>query len=829
MFFDPKIDERRPFFGQIEEVDYATGRCTIRFYRPLDRAYDIVVAQPYTGRGWGIFCGAEPGSIVMCIQDADRRIYIIGYMPDINWYNDALETRTRVNFDEFSYPRPQKGEIVFQSKKNARIALNKYGDVLLQTPGGNTFVLDEDTDTIKQLSAQRITTCDAYRKIAGAIKRDIRTLDEKLEDPLIGAGTAFNYNLNDFTEFIGFNPEHKPDAAPALDPFLLSGDIQDDLPSSARADIKQSFSNLPEGLADLTLGDTGSSLYRSDSVNPPLAEIREIFYEFSDTNVGLDLQQVSDELRAVGKFDDNVLGRRILGTVVNDIGKLLCFDYGFHDGQMGHTKMWKTEGLGVHEDGHSTDDFFDRTNTLLEPKGELRDDFEWTVETLERTDAVTMYDFTLRTRGVDYKGEAEEEETGGKNWTLKIAKDGLTKLNIPAATSLNANEFHREGRSLIANIDGSIEATIGKQLCTDEKGLDRVVGHKTLSNFVNMNDYPNYGRKDRSVALDLEGNLELAIGGDSNNNQSIMLEADGSLAAFFGKEVPEKVTGVAPGSQTPVSTACLSNDRKDRSITIRTLGNVEMHLNKDERNKQSLMVSTEGGNRFMSGQDTRDRSYDIHTTGGIRVEVQGPMKKQNYALELDLEGNMHIYVNGKVDLHSTEDMRLHTEADFHLDVEKDLLVKVGGDAHWDVGGSYTTKIQESENLDIGRDQITKTGGAVSTSIGSNYNVQATGLVNQQAGGIYSIRSIMTNIEGGLNVNMGFANSATTSMPSSPKAPRDLFTSSRESPTILSGKDFSQELPAMRESDKTGEPPVTNQLEETIDEVSNRIINPFEEE
>lgn len=829
-------DLGRVFLATVVSVDYNTGVCRLSFLRPNDQSTNTIVAQPYAGRGWGMFFGVEPGTLCVCGMDSDRKIYIVSYFPDTVWYSPNLQQVNSAGIDEFNYPRVVSGEVVLQSKKNAHLALNRYGDVLLETPTGVRLLLDATTDTLEMASAQTHITCEAYRTVSGVIKRDIRTLEERQEEPLSGSGSAFGYNLDETTELIGFDPTFKPEAAPALSDDLLSGVPEEGFSSNLRAQIQSSFSTLPSGIADLSLGDSGSSLYRSDAVNPPLTEIRETFYEFGDSNVGIDLQNVSDDLKAVGKFGGNVLGRKVIGTAVNEIGKILSFDYGFDDGSVGHGLLWNTEGIDAHADGRSTDDYFDRENTLKLPKGEIREDFEWTVETLERTDAATMFDFTLRTRGVNHLGEPELEDTGGVNWFCRIAKDGLTKLNIPAATSLNANEFHREGRSVLANLAGSLEMSIGKQLCTKDKGLDRIAGsNDDRANFVNMNDYPNYGRKDRSVALDLEGNLEALIGGDSNTNQSVMVQADGSLAAFFGKEIVSgagngQIDPLAAESGAPISTACLARDRRDRSITIRTLGNVEAHFNKDRAYGQSMMITTEGGNRSMWGADNRGRSWDVQTTGGIRVEVQGPMSKQGYALEIDLEGNMHVYVNGKVDFHSTDDMRFQTEKDFHLDVGGDFLAKIGGDSNLSVQGSRKDSITGDDSLSVQGSKKTAVSGSEGVSVQGSRDISVSGSASDTTSGPKSIQgSGGVNIDGGaINLNTGGSVAASPDRPDRPATPKDIFRSSRETETIPLDISTEQSLPEPRQSDQTGEPPVTEQLQETIDPKTNRIVNPFDE-
>ena len=723
----------RLFLGIIENVDYANGICSISFFHPNDKVSNIVTAQPYAGRGWGIFTGVEPGTICICALDQNGKIYIVGFLPDPVWLREDLYNIPRIGMNEFNYPQVNLGEIALQGKKNNRVVLDRFGSIALLTPSGSSLTIDNDTDTISEITSQRYHICEAFRSISGVIKRDIRSREDRLKEPFVGSSSAYDLNINEANELIGFNPAYKPNAAPALDDSLLGSQVD----SGVKQDIQKSFSSLPKGLVDLSLGITGPFNYQSDAVNPALAETNFTFYEFGDSNIGLDIQKVPDSKKALGLFDDNVLGKLIIGTAVNELGRIQRFDYGFLDGLMGHQKMWNTQK--VHGTGLSTDDCFDSKNVLGSGVAAERENFEWIVDSLDKVDTATMVDLTFRTRGMNYKQKVEGEPSaeGGVKWFLKIAKDGLTKLQIPAATSLNGKEFYREGRSIIGNINGSVELTIGKQLCTKDKGLDRITGvTDTRANFVNMNNYPNYGRKDRSIALDLLGNLEALIGGDSNTNQSVMLQADGSLSAFFGKEIVTGATGasstVATDSSKPISTACFATDRKDRSISIRTLGNAEMHFNKDTKYQQSLMVTAEGGSRLMLGKDYRNRSLDVASTGGIRIEVQGAMLTQGYALELDLEGHLHIFANGKIDIHSTGDMKLQTEKNFHLDVGGNFYGQIKGNQNWICGGN---KISSTTGNDIN----TVAGGysMTATSFCVLQSAATIGLISSQAMSIQS--------------------------------------------------------------------------------------------
>lgn len=764
----PRLNKLRR--AVLTNVDYEQNLCDIQYLDSFNaKRTKIPLTQPYSGRGWGVLVGVEEGSQVLIGEEHDGYPRIIAYLDHPLFHRSDLGLIDEVDITERPYRRLVSGEVALQGKSDSAVIINKLGDIVLETPEGNVIEIDRENDLIFQRSAQRKIECESNRSISGSIKRDIRSEEEKQNDLFFGglAGSGLDFDL--YSQFIGVDPQYRTQLT--TDKGERVQDLIDEgVDEQGRTQLRQTTDRNDKaipGLIDLRAGETGSFNNISDSANPSLAEINCEFKEYADSNVGLDDVELSNNKRKIGKLSGNTLGNFVVGTKVNEIGKLIRFDYGFDKGQVGHGSIWNTEGKSIHNDGKTTDGFFDKENTLKDPKPQLSDKYEWTISELNKVDTAVMFGLTLHTRGGNSEGKQESDQYRGSLWQIQVDKEGFTKLNIPAAKDTDGNEYWREGRSLLFNADGSVEASIGRQLCTSKKGLDRITGiNGNASNFVNLNNYPNYGRKDRSLTLDLQGNAEVLIGRDENKHQSLMLECDGSGSFFFGKERE----GFAHNSlveDSRIGTAPLATDRTDRSLTMRTAGNVELHLNKDEAFEQSLMLTTEGGNRLMMGKDNRDRSLDMHSTGGVRLEIQEPMlegngagSKKGIAFKVDGNGDLHIYMTGDVHVHSEGNMRWSADKNIWIEAGESIAVKAGS--------------------------------KYSVTSGSDYAIKSSGNIGMTAAGQHNVKGSRVDHNG--------------AAPVLPESPKNIHTRRRETPEINTPFDTTPPTRTFRESGIKGKLP-----------------------
>lgn len=717
--------------GRVTNIDYNTNLCEVRFYDRLGgNRQDIHLCQPYVGRGWGILAGVEIGSIALVGEETDGNIRLLAWLPHPHFFRDDVSSFDDVTPEESPYRRVRTGEVVLQSKPNSCVALNQSGDIILETPDGNIFEIDREADLIFQQSSQRNIVSDAGTLKAGVIRRDVRSLEERQLDIIFGGSAILGLDFDTFTETIGVDPEY-PDVA-----------------TTGGKNEETSQELLVPGLFDPFFppeiqSGRGSGVNISDMLNPALTEWDLTINEFGDGNPGLDeplfdvapatqgeqkTGRLATELRNLvrlkGHIEPNVLAQITCGTVVNDVGRQLRFDYYFgkpdeNGDSKGHSRAW---GTFTNQFAVSWDHHFNRSNTLKGKTSESPPGIaapghsvgsEWTVDTLAQSPTAILLRTLLHTKGADNFGRTEtelatlfrsgdealikqalQESFPGSLWELAVDKEGLTKLNIPAATAVgeteegNPLEPFREGRSLLMNTDGDITMSVGKQKCTGDFGLPRL----TTDFFLNRNDYPNYGRKDRSLTLDLEGNFETHIGADDNVNQSLIAQMDGSMALSVGKEGDTGLSdrGATPAGvdnlfDIPITTAAKSTTRKDRSLTGKFAGNIELEIGADEEAKQSIIISTTGGNAFRYGKDVDDQSIQLATDGGIDIQIQGPMEQQGYALHIDAEGVVHlratgnimVETQGKCHVRSQQDMELESLANINMKAANNVNVTAG--------------------------------------------------------------------------------------------------------------------------------------------------------
>ena len=735
--------------ARVTNITHSTNTCEIRFYDRLGGfRSNIQLLQPYIGRGWGILAGVEIGSLALVDEEKSGDIRILAYLPHPHFYRDDVNEFLDVTSDESPYREIASGEIILQSKANSVVALNSIGDILLETPDGNILELDREADLIFQQSSQRQVVSDAGTLNTGVVRRDVRDLDDRNLDRIFGSSAILGLDFDVFTETIGVDPQY-PQVSALGGVSVFSNDKQ-----------------IP-GLFDPFFPDTieegrGVGVNISDMLNPAITEWNLAIYEFGDGNPGIDPPLLDDRARARGHIEPNTLGEIAFGTLSNAIGRQVRFDYYFgtpdaNGKNKGHDKIWASES---NKTGASFDHFFSRASTLKNNTAQKSENLtvaapghnvneEWLVDTLAQAPTAVLFRALLHTKGADNFGRQETQITTafrsgdeelinevlkdsypGSPWELQVDKEGLTKLNVPAATDLNGLEPFRAGRSLLANFDGDITLSVGRQKATSTFGLDRITDEfaGNIPYALNRNNYPNYGRRDRSITLDTTGNIEARIGGDLNVNQSLIVQADGSAAFRFGKELgqPAITTDVA---NNPITQGAKAATRADRSLTGEFEGNIEIKVGKDEAAEQSIIVSTTGGNAFRYGKDIDGKSIEMAAQGGIDIQIQGPMNEKMYAFHLDAKGVLHVKASQNIILETAQSVQIDAKQDIVLKAANDIRLEAGNNIDI-VAGNTAKTVGTTVNM------LSSQGGASLTArpngvdiIGTTTNINAPGTMS----------------------------------------------------------------------------------------------------
>lgn len=794
--------------ARVVNIDLAANTCELRFFDSFGtQRTQVQLTHPYMGRGWGILTGVEVGSLALVGREFSGSQRILCYLPQPHFFRPDVNSLSDVGLDESRYRQTQSGEIVLQSKPNSAVALNNLGDVVLETSDGNSIEIDKESDLIYQQSAHRRTLCDAGQLDAGTVRRDVRSLQERELDVLFGGVTNFGFSLDMFIETIGVDPQYpevskKGGKSQSTSQYLIPGLFDPFFPPKLEA-------------------GGGMQPNITDMLNPAVTEHRAITFEFSDGNPGIELPLLDDRAKRRGHIEPNHIAETTIGTLTNDVGRQIRFDYAFGSSikagklsfSKGHNRIWKTQ---ENTTADSYDRFFSIDNTLKGLRSKKEENSpttapghnqgsEWTVDSISQAKTSVLFSKILHTRGTDNFGRKEtdlsipyrsgEEDQintatsnsfSGSLWTFQVDKEGLTKINIPGATDIGGLEPYRAGRSVLMNCDGDITMSIGKQKATGEQGIDRLTLPDGTPDFLNRNNYPNYGRKDRSLTLDLEGNLETHIGADNNCNQSVIAQLDGSIALCVGKEGARGVTergGVPANVQNsfdePITDAAKASTRTGRSLTARFAGNIELEVGHDTEAAQSIIISTTGGNTMHLNKDRESKSLEVTTQGGIDIHIQGPMSKGGYALHIDANGIMHI--------HATGDIVVATDKVCHIEAKQDI----------NVVSSANIKMKAAKNFEvIAGGMINMTAPTIALNDGKGDAVQVkSGGVDVTTTGMHTIIAPGTvSIMGGLGVAGQFLAQGVPGVPAMPLARvGDLVQVGPALGQIVTGSQFSKSI------------------------------------
>lgn len=541
---------------------------------------DVALPQPYAGRGWGIRAGIETDSVVFADNSK-----ILGYLTDSKFFRDAAEVDQRETFkNQPQYKDLSEGEIALQSKENSLVFLDQNGNVSLSTSDGSLIEVNKQTDSINFLSVNQAIRTEAAYIRNGIVKRDLRTEEEKASDIFLSSLLVNNFEDQNTLDFVGADSQYT--VADVGGPLIGVFDPDQGIPSITR---------IP-GIK----GTPNAEKITQDIVNPALTEYRIEVNEFADGISSLNTATDPKEL-AKGRLTPNLAGQLVLGTVVDENGRMPRFDYVFSKPKA-HGDLWKLPA--VNDSQISTDFKVDLLTSIKDPAN-LGSTSQWISSGIDRFNTGQMFQLVLNTRGADNQGEIPSSNQVGSRWALHVDKEGLTKWNIPAATSLSNLENFRAGRSLLWNTDGSITQSIGVENTGDLETISDISLLKT--------------RVGRSYTVDYEGSVEKRLGKD-RFGQSEIKQADGGLRFKYGKlESPE-----APFTNTSDITGVKAPSKAGRlvgtSISGELEGGVDLAIGTDSAG-QSISLAANGMIRLAVGEDSAKDSFVLDSSGNIKMKV----------------------------------------------------------------------------------------------------------------------------------------------------------------------------------------------------------------
>ena len=167
----------------IVDTNVGAQTCTIQYSDRLDqRHHTCPMPHPFAGAGWGILTGPTRGTRVMVDTTVGERPFIVATIPMNQFSNDFSDPSLlqNVSASMAAYPRLKSGEIAIQSQSGTFLHFDAAGSAKL-TAGQLRFELAADgTGSLAYKS--RYENTEAHRSIAGLIKRDLRETPRGVEE-----------------------------------------------------------------------------------------------------------------------------------------------------------------------------------------------------------------------------------------------------------------------------------------------------------------------------------------------------------------------------------------------------------------------------------------------------------------------------------------------------------------------------------------------------------------------------------------------------------------------------------------------------------------------
>jgi len=615
--------------------------------------------QPYAGRGGGILVGVERDTIVLIATGPTQKPYIVGIVPDINFYSD-VSGKSNIKFNESEYPELEEGEICIKGNPGQRIDITKNGNIALDAGLGDKSSDIELSALARGLffrlnNIYRFT--EAGRSIEGVVRRDLNEEDDTTNLSTTDLLTGESYDT--FLSEIGRSPTDEVQKA-------------------------------------------SSEFVRSVTRNPALIEKRDIIYEYADsfevndleteansvaaTSLNTDRETFSSSLARQNRRTDilnlnlknyNHLIERVQGTLVDIYGNILDINRNI---------------IPVPD------------SRTIDIRGAGKPGLQNIYTHLRKS---VKYHFEINSRKNINDSEPTLSSINTNNgklhsrWSMDVDAEGLTKVNIPASTETgnipvlsryvvskdqeNVTFKDPERRDVRIVQFGANEVEDGYVVFAGQKIVDDTYRPKLLdpkkinpnaqpvasvtvgtahhdmmniasliftngkfknpaptvpfsgntvippmvSEIDNRVDSATANAGGRSLNMNLDGSTEISIGADTADRKSLVMDLAGGVISHFGRDrngrsmvhqtdgdIIIQVGG--PGIDTD-SRFQTTKDKEDRP------GRIEIHLNRPGGTPQKIIIDEEGITFDIKGNGVISASGDLILSAGAKLLLDGDL------------------------------------------------------------------------------------------------------------------------------------------------------------------------------------------------------------
>lgn len=553
----------------IEKVSYAAQTVTIKMLDRVEtKRFVCPLPQPAALNSSGIFVSPSIGTTVVVGFGYNEAPFIVATLPRSSYAEDLTLAQNTTDFfsTDASYPNLRPGEIALQGKLGSQLLLNDRGDVDLQY-GDSCFKFDRGDVASHKTGSEYVNT-EAYRKVSGAVRRDLRKTVRQIEEVF---DKLFDPSYDRFLSNIGKNPE-------------LS-------------------------VATITSGSGETEIIR----NPGLVENRELTYEFVRSDQVGTFKQENDRLTPAAEFNldqpnrrdlvradvlslnptvPNNLSEEIKGTLVDRYGNILdlnrnIINFTEIDAKGGLERLQKEDVLL-----RRSIKYHFEINSRKPPTQEVRYDI------LDaRDDVVPIKNGYLHSR-----------------WQVDVDGEGLTKINIPASTNTGniplltryVNTAMREERN-----DWSFR---------DENAVDVLhLAYGELSDEGGI-DIDSPGYVPQNVAAEGEPGA-----GQEIKYRTAWHDLPKTAEELFGPVLGGQPDpgGLRATTDVLVNTPDGLGNAGGRSVHTNLDGSLELNVGRDTADAKSFVLDTAGSVIYRIGKDYNENSVITQVDGHVKVQVGG--------------------------------------------------------------------------------------------------------------------------------------------------------------------------------------------------------------
>jgi len=586
----------------------------------------VSIPHPYPGKnGEGIFVGFRKGNVIALSMLSAEQYVPVFTAPLSASYSNSIDT-AEVDYDDISFPYIESGDIVAQGATGSQLRLNNNGDIILENQFGEGVIYNAADHSIRCsigiASPTEYHISEAGIKTSGIVRRDIRTEESE-------------------KEFVNFLTD--PDSEQVLEQVGWDPSKQTSL--YTRTPISQ--------------GTTPSEDKRFR--NPPRTENREVVFEYAKS-------------WAVGDFQDELIKLQSDDIILSDSSDRRAR----RSNVLSLSQTYPNE-LIERINGNLIDIFGNVLNinkaTLPVPTGKTPSDLLLNVFEINRHSVAYHMEINTK-KGYAYReGErslkpavlsdsipnpmiSANNARDRSRWALRIDKEGLTTLNIPATSETGTIPFlTRQETSSVLKVDSNGKLTDGQRDDTDglyrnannqdifhdqfgpggikvktniDKIENRLKGKKTswVENGSAASSLPKYveaGTAFHDITQTAKTLLQNNI-----NLRASEIPTDGTQANYsdplaIAQEINAIYDPAASAIRDATVTGLVTNQPNagGRSAQVNMDGSLELSIGANTIDRVSWVLDTAGALVARLGRDRQGRSAIIHSDGTIAIEVGG--------------------------------------------------------------------------------------------------------------------------------------------------------------------------------------------------------------